>query len=109
MSEYQRPRYGPLFDPPHQKHSDTSREAAEEIRPSASSLRERVFKYIDGAGLDGATDQQIQKALGMDPSTERPRRIELVRERRVFDSGRSRQPDSGRNAVVWITATEGRK
>jgi hypothetical protein len=89
-------------DPPCQRHSVTSREAAESIKPDASELRRRVLAYLRGRGEDGATDEEMQDALGMGGSTERPRRVELVEMGSVVDSGRKRKTRSGRNAVVWV-------
>ncbi len=47
------------------------------------------------------TDQEIQEVLELDPSTERPRRVELVRMFLVRDSGLRRLTRSGRHATVW--------
>lgn len=87
---------------PFQPHSDTSREAAESI--DANTLRERVHRYIREQGPFGATDDEVQYELDMNPSTQRPRRIELVQQGRVRDSGRKRKTRSGRNATVWVVA-----
>lgn len=91
-----------LYDglPPHQKHSVTSREAAELIEPSTGTKRAQVLRYIHESG--GATDQEIQDALRMDPSTQRPRRRELELQGSVVDSGNKRLTRSKRRAVVWI-------
>jgi hypothetical protein len=89
---------------PCQRHSDTSRAAAEEIEPRVTTLRRAVLDAIRGAGDHGATDEELQVCLGMNPSTQRPRRIECVRAGLVRDSGRTRLTKSGRKAVVW-TAT----
>lgn len=90
----------PLFSAPYQRHSEPSKAAARAIRPSAGTLRERVLGYLMTC-LDGATDEQIQLALGMNPSTQRPRRIELLRAGSIKDSGRKRKTTSGRAATVW--------
>ena len=82
----------------------TSVAAAIAIEHTAETLRAAVFGFIVGRGEYGATDQEIQNALGMDGSTERPRRWELVGTGMVKDSGRTRQTMRGRQAVVWIAA-----
>ena len=64
-------------EPAYQAHSDTSREAAEEIKVSLNALQEAVFAYIRGRGDDGATDEEGCVALKMNPSTYRPRRSSL--------------------------------
>ena len=96
-----------LFDhsAPHVRDSETSRESAESIEPKAATLRGIVLAFIRGRGLYGATDEEMQEAIPMPPSTQRPRRIELVAARFVHDSGIRRRTRSGRAAAVW-TATE---
>jgi hypothetical protein len=91
------------FDlPPYQQHSDESRESAELIEPDAASLRGRVLAYVRKCGATGATDDEMQVALKMNPSTQRPRRIELWKADLVKASGIKRPTRSGRNAMVWI-------
>lgn len=89
--------------PPHQRHSTTSRQAAAKIAPSCNELQARVLAFIRAHG--GATDNEIQDGLEMNPSTQRPRRVELVAKGLVRDSGRKRATGSGRPAVVWEVAT----
>ena len=95
-----------LFDspPPAQRHSITSRDAAAKIEPNAKTLRAAVLQFLRGTDSYGATDEEIQRALDMNPSTERPRRIELVDAGLVRDSGSTRSTCSGRRAVVWVVA-----
>lgn len=86
----------------YQKHSETSMSAAIESLRGADNQRGRVFRFIEDSGHFGATDEEIQLALGMNPSTQRPRRVELVEDLLVVrDSGRRRKTTSGRSAVVW--------
>lgn len=81
--------------------SRTSHWAAEGIEPGAGTLRATVYaKLREFSG--GLTDHQMQQMLGMNPSTQRPRRIELCESGLVMDSGRTRPTPSGRKAVVWI-------
>lgn len=88
---------GQTLSPPAQRHSPTSVAAAEQIKPSAGTLRERVYKFL----LEyPATDEQVQDALAMDPSTERPRRVELCKAGLVEQVGEARTR-SGRKAAVW--------
>jgi predicted transcriptional regulator len=87
---------------PYQPHSDTSERAAMAARPKAPTARTRVRKCLQNAGRRGLTDAEIQQALGMGESTERPRRVELVERKLVLDSGRTRLTPSGRSAVVWV-------
>lgn len=92
------------YQPPAQRHSDTSQEAAEAIKPSAASLRMKVLDFIVARGSDGATDAEIQTALRMEGSTQRPRRVELVDAGLIRDSGCKRTTASLRRATVWVAA-----
>lgn len=89
------------METPYQAHSPTSLAAAEAIRPAADTLRAAVLHFLEERGDDGATDEEMQDALGINPSTQRPRRIELVEAGWVKDSGRTRKTRSGGTAVVW--------
>ena len=80
-----------------------SLEAAEAIAPSADTIREEVYCYIRGCGLSGATDDEIQAALGLDGNTERPRRWELFKADRIEASG-SRANRRGRRCIVWTAS-----
>lgn len=93
-----------LFDMPAIRSSATSRAAAKAIAPKAPSLRERVFDCIAAQGSHGATDLEVQAALGMDPSTQRPRRIELVKAGRIRKTDRTRKTPAGRAAAVYEVA-----
>ena len=59
----------------HQRHSNTSKKAARDFERLAKTKRYQVFRYI--SDNSGVTDKQVQEALNMNPSTQRPRRIEL--------------------------------
>lgn len=85
---------------PYVRGSETSKKAAGAIQASSASLRVQVLAYLLSRD-EGATDQEIQQALDMRASTERPRRVELVEMGLVADSGRRRETDSGREATVW--------
>lgn len=85
---------------PYVRGSKTSKKAAGAIQASSAALRVQVLAYLL-VREDGATDQEMQQALGMKPSTQRPRRVELVQMGLVRDSGRTRDTESGREATVW--------
>jgi hypothetical protein len=87
---------------PYVPGSPTSAAAAQAIRPSAATLRQQVFDFIMGRGIDGATDEEIQIALGMGGSTERPRRRELQLAGLIVESGEIRPTATGRAATVWV-------
>lgn len=92
---------GAAILPAYQKHSATSKAAASAMRPNAATLREKVFALIRYSGAYGKTDLEIQQGLDMEGSTERPRRIELMRAGRIRQDG-TRPTPSGRKAAVWV-------
>jgi hypothetical protein len=83
---------------PFQAHSATSREAAKYAKEFVPTQKLRVLMQLQ---IHDATDEELHLALRMNPSTQRPRRIELVQAGKVRDSGRIRNTKSGRRAVVW--------
>ena len=95
----QRNLFGDI-DPPSQRHSDTSRAAAKEIKGKAAALRRQVYQWL--LSYEGATDEEMQMHIPMEPNTQRPRRVELVNMGLVFDSGYRRKTRSGRYAVIWM-------
>ena len=86
--------------PPFQRHSPTSKEAAKSISVSLSRLQARVLDLLAGQP-QGLTDEQQQHILGMNPSTQRPRRIELLKKGLIRQAG-ERKTRSGRKAAVWV-------
>lgn len=90
-----------------QAHSRTSRDAGRSIVGERVRLQTVVYLAIKqwtiiGTGL---TDEEGTDQTRLSGSTYRPRRVELVREGRVRDSGRTRRTKSGRAAVVWEAVT----
>lgn len=80
---------------------NTSLEAAESVADHLPALRAKVLAYFESQMPEGATDDQAQVALGMNPSTQRPRRIELCNSGFLVNSGRVEATRSGRLATVW--------
>jgi len=70
------------------------------MRSPAVTDRAAVLMVIQQS-THGRTDEEIQRMLKLNPSTQRPRRIELVQAGKVRDSGRTRKTKSGRAATVW--------
>ena len=89
---------------PYAAGSETSREAAEAVRPRALLQRDKVFAFIRDRQRLGATDAEGQAALGMMPNSYTPRRGELADRGLVCDSQQRRLTPSGHKAVVWIAA-----
>lgn len=86
-------------DPPYQRHSDTSRAAAQAIKPCTGAMRQAVYDYLVQHGP--STDEEMQEGIPMPPSTQRPRRCELVAQGLVEDSRERRKTRAGKKAVVW--------
>lgn len=92
---------------PYQPHSDTSRAAADAVAPKLTGQRALVWDYISARGSHGATDEEIQIGMCMNPSTQRPRRVELWRggliEKLIVDGEEvKRKTASGSWANVWV-------
>ena len=88
----------PLY-PPHVRHSETSKDAADQIEASAATLRARVYVWLKQHGP--ATDEQMQERIPMPANTQRPRRVELVTRKFVASSGKKARTRSGREAELW--------
>lgn len=87
---------------PFQSHSETSLAAAKQIEPHLGRLQIVVLDFLRQRGAYGATDEEMQEALALNPSTQRPRRIELVAKGLVIDLGPKRKTRSGRLASIWF-------
>ena len=85
---------------PAQSHRPTSVAAAAKILTRISAMHRQILDYL-ATHPEGATDCELQEALNMNPSTQRPRRIELLTWAYLHDSGATRPTRSGRAAVVW--------
>ena len=96
----------PLFAAPARapavQHSRTSMAAADSLASDTlNTLQRQVVAFLREHGP--STDEEIATGLGMNPSTERPRRIELARRGLVVEAG-ERKTASGRKATVWRVA-----
>jgi hypothetical protein len=95
----------PLFAQraPAVRGSQTSNDAADSLdAPTLNAMQRRVLELLQ-ATPEGLTDEEMQTRLGMNPSTQRPRRIELARRGMVVEAG-TRRTASGRMATVWRVA-----
>jgi hypothetical protein len=92
----------PLFTQraPSVNGSATSAKAADSLGPATLNAMQRRVLELLAATPDGLTDEEQQRLLGMNPSTQRPRRIELARRGLVVEAG-TRKTASGRMATVW--------
>jgi hypothetical protein len=90
----------PSIKAPAQRHSETSVAAAMQIEKHIGPLHRRILDYL-AAHPEGATDDELQTALDMNPSTQRPRRIELAAAGKIENFGTTRPTRSGRAATIW--------
>ncbi len=84
--------------------SPTSRRAVRRVSMSATSVRARMLQLFASRGAFGVTDEEGAAALRVSQNSYRPRRIQLVREGLLADSGRCRNTVSGCAATVWRAA-----
>jgi hypothetical protein len=87
---------------PYMPGSATSEAAAKAKAPTAVTDEQRVLTVIAVSAFDGATDDEIERTLGMLHQNASARRRGLVLKGLVVDSGRTRKTRSGRSATVWI-------
>jgi hypothetical protein len=99
----------PLFTQraPSVNGSITSAKAADSLGPATLNALQRQVLELLAATPDGLTDEEMQRRLDMNPSTQRPRRIELARRGLVVECG-TRKTASGRMAVVWKSTAASR-
>lgn len=84
-----------------QADSPESVDAAMANMPNRGTQRDRILRHLQEWGP--ATDEQLQDALAMEGSTERPRRVELVEAGLVIKAGTAKTK-SGRSAALWRAA-----
>jgi transcription initiation factor IIE alpha subunit len=85
----------------------TSILAAEKALPRSGTKRRRVYDYIVNRGLHGATDDEIQDALGIDGNTVRPTRGGLVEDGHIIDTGTTRKNKHHNKIMGQPTYTHG--
>jgi hypothetical protein len=85
----------------------TSIEAKNKVAPKLGSINAKVYDFILGRGLYGATDQEIETTLRLDGNTVRPSRGSLVKNGLVSDSGATRLNIKGNNCIVWRATEDG--
>ena len=92
----------PVRPAPAVESSPTSVAAARLIEGSPRhAARVAVFQAI-AASTDGLTDERGIEITGLSESTYRPRRLELMGDGAVRNSGKTRLTKRGRDAVVWV-------
>lgn len=89
--------------------TDTPRQMSAEARASLTpetmnGQQRKVFDYIRDQGERGATDEECQRGLAMNPSSQRPRRGELADAGLIVVAGK-RMTSANKRATVWRAAT----
>lgn len=95
----------PFERAPHQRHSETSHEAARAIAKRCGPMEIEILDAIAAcqcAGGNGLCDDELIEAFGT--QSVRPWRIYLVLIGKLQDSGATRKTRSGHKAVVWALA-----
>lgn len=95
-----------LFDAPYPaspgwKRTETSRAAAEGVKPRVPTLRDKVQALLKGAEL---TADECAAALNVTVLACRPRLSELFRLGMIEDTGKTRPNASHIQATVWRAA-----
>jgi len=85
---------------------DTSRAAAALVEPRTGSWRSKVLLAV---AEYPRTDDGLISALHGSPNTIRPRRVELMEDGWIEDSGERRATITGAQAAVWRLTEQGRK
>ena len=78
----------------------TSHEAADSMQPVIERVRRQILAHLSQTP-DGATDDELEAALGLKHQTASATRRGLVIAGLVWDTGKTRKTRSGRNAIVW--------
>jgi hypothetical protein len=87
--------------------ADTSRQAAQAITLKTGTARWAILERLFLSGQAGCTDWELQRHLDLNPSTERPRRGELV-DAGLVDSLRGPlRTHEGREWTIWVLTQAG--
>ena len=90
--------------PPFVAGSHTSEAAAHRAKQSAETMRARVLEYIATQGEDGATDDEVEVALGMLHQTASARRRELELSGHLQKTDLPRPTRTGTHAAVYCVS-----
>jgi hypothetical protein len=80
----------------------TSIDAYQKAKLKFGSNRARVYQFICDKQENGATDQEMQATLNMPGDTLRPTRLSLLKDKLIYDSGKTRRNANGNECVVWV-------
>lgn len=80
----------------------TSVEALIKVAPKIPTYKQIVLDYLDMRGDLGATDQEMENALGISGNTIRPTRMSLLKSGAIVDSGTTRLNRNGNRCIVYV-------
>ena len=89
------------------KAKRTSIDAAIRKYPETGSLRLKIYELLIRAGLQGATDQEIEAILSIPGNSVRPLRKSLECQGFIIDSGLTRKNNNGNQCIIWRAVDEG--
>lgn len=93
-------QWTPPIQAPFVAGSATSAEAATKIQKAIGPLHRKLLDLLKQYP-EGLTDCDMQELTDMNPSTQRPRRIELATAGKIENFGCTRPTRAGRKAIVW--------
>lgn len=91
-------------------HQETAQKAAKAIAVRSGTQRAAVLLHLledHQAGLIGSCDELISAVTGLGPSSERPRRVELVNMGLVEPTGKTVRTSTGYEAMTWRITHQG--
>lgn len=94
----------PLPEAPYVRNSETSKEAAEAIRPALAHLEAKVLDAIKASGLKGLTCDECEKVTGLPHQTASARYRGLEQRGLIRRTEDKRPTRSGRSAAVYLVS-----
>jgi hypothetical protein len=91
------------------RRTRTSAAAYASLGGEADTLRRIAYCLIHQAEAQGMTALEVVTSSGRDRWSIQPRVSELVSDKAVVDSGRTRTNPSGKQAIVWVLPEYGPK
>ena len=87
-----------------QNHPETSQQTLAMYIGKTGTLREMVYNAIDGRGVEGATDDELEIELARSHQSVSGARNTLMKDGLLEDSGLRRTTRYGNPAIVWYIA-----
>lgn len=100
--DWYRDQYRRYPDEPGFQGGDTSRKAAEDIKPRAPTIQQKVLIALEDRPM---ASFELAKAISVSYRSVQPRTSELAAQGKIADSGaRRRDPETGKEVIVWRIA-----